>query len=276
MKLYLSLNEPGSGELKIPMGTTAAVDAVAGKIVGARYRGEDRGGFIIENIVETDASAAEKEGRWKELSGRGIMAILDDAIVWDYDPIFGMDDVEQVRHFVARSKGDIMYTLITEARDIRGCYPNLTCTFDDAVDSDGNAWTDSENLDIKAGTSHLDVMRQLAALGLDFEMKHDTALGTLDLYAYKNGRGSDVSDAIHFRVGHNCINVTDAEQSSEIRNALIVAIPNPAYPWSIQSDAASIAAYRRRESFLSAADAPNAAAGTVFGTAELNRLKSIH
>src|SRR3990172_3962387 len=69
--LYLELNEPGSGSVKIPLYSTAAALVESGMFCQLSYRGSVRGGFLVEHITSQEADASENGGRWMTLSGRG-------------------------------------------------------------------------------------------------------------------------------------------------------------------------------------------------------------
>jgi hypothetical protein len=279
-KLYLQLNEPGSGEISIPLDNPAAVDIAILKLIELNYRGERRGGFFVENIDKTNVDSSEGMGRWVQASGRGMLAILEEAIIWDWFT----DDIELIRHFVAMPKAAMLWTLLDEAHNKqvniygaimdRKCFPLLTWDFTMTHDSLGVPWTDSEDMEFKVGTSLLDVLRQIAALGIDFDIDRNWIDGTLRLHAYANGLGGDVSDDVHFRLGYNCTQVTDSEAGGEIRNAFMVNFPDPVYPWVVLTDVPSINKYRRRENFLQAFNASNAATAGAYGQAELDALKN--
>lgn len=79
--LYLELNEPGSGELKVPLLSTSAALITSGQFVRALYRGAIRGGFFVENISKSQVNAGEGGELWTAVSGRGPLAIFERALV---------------------------------------------------------------------------------------------------------------------------------------------------------------------------------------------------
>jgi len=81
--LYLEFQEPGSGEIRIPLDSAIASSVSNGQFVVCNYRGSARSGFFIDNLKKTEADKGETAGRWLSISGRGPLAILDDAITWD-------------------------------------------------------------------------------------------------------------------------------------------------------------------------------------------------
>ena len=50
--LYLVLNEPGSGELKIPLGSALAGSVASGQFAQCSHRGAMRGGFLVGNTSQ--------------------------------------------------------------------------------------------------------------------------------------------------------------------------------------------------------------------------------
>jgi len=80
--LYLERNEPGSGELKVPLLSNSAALIQSGQFVRCKYRGSIRGGFFVENINKSLVNSGEGGELWTSISGRGALALLDDAVVW--------------------------------------------------------------------------------------------------------------------------------------------------------------------------------------------------
>lgn len=256
--LYLALNEPGSGELKIPLDSLSAAATSSGKFALASYRGGVRGGMFVENIGTFDADASEGGGRWMSISGRGAMAMLDKV------KIAGDGTTATTRDFTAVTKGSILKTLIDEAV-ARGALSAFSYTFTATVDSSSVAWTDSETYKLNVGMSYLEVVHQFAKTGIDFECVYSTGAGFV-LKAYKNGIGTDKSETIYFRVGTNCEEVHSDERGNELENALTVAWKDGQV---LLEDATSIAAYGRQEGFLDAKIAQTASSATTYGAAVL-------
>jgi hypothetical protein len=146
--LYFEMSEPGSGELKIPLDSTAAGIVANGMFAALYYRGAYRGGFLIDNISKDLARAGEYGDRWMSISGRGALALLDEAII--YDDGTGASS----REFTAKTKGYILKTMIDEAK-ARGALAVLTYDFSATEDSAATPWTDSESFKFNAGLSLL-------------------------------------------------------------------------------------------------------------------------
>jgi hypothetical protein len=260
--LYFEIDEPGSGELRLPLNTTKAGQIASGMFAECFYRGASRGGMFIENIKETEADAGEYGGRWMSVSGRGPLALLEDAIVWDDGT------TSTAREFTSVTKASILITLITEAK-ARGGLANLTYDFSASVDTASVSWTDSEHYKLPVGTSLLDVARQFAKTGgFDFEINLSGA--NFVLSAYAAGSGADLSETIYMRTGTNCEEVSSDERGDGINNALRVKYKAG---YLTVSDSTSITNRRRREKLLSLEQAQTSASATTYASAKIAQTK---
>ena len=253
-QLYLQLDEPGSGTLKMPLDCETASWITTGQFARASYRGAVRGGFFIENISR---DSGEAETRMMTISGRGILAVLDDAIVWDngsFDSTRTLSDV---------TMAGAMITLIDEAQ-ARGCFPDLAYDFTALLDTDGSSWVDSQSLDLTVGKSLLAVERDFADNGIDFDISLETD-GTYTLHAYL-AQGSDKSATVYMRTGQNCEELSSEELGGEIKNAIRLKYSRG---YTYVSDATSITNYRRRETLQNEESAGNSASARTFGQSSL-------
>jgi hypothetical protein len=260
--LYLELNEPGSGNIKIPLLSSAAALVESGQFVRAKYRGELRGGFFVENISRSEVNSGEGGELWTGLSGRGPLSLFDRAKVWTDG------STESTREFTAMTKAGILIALITEAQ-ARGVLTEVTYDFTDTVDTDSAAWTDSETMQFSVGKSYLDVIREMAEMGIDFQM---TVVedGTFNLSAYSTEYGTDKSETVYFRRGSNCVEVSRSELGAEIANAILVKHDGG---YTYAGDSTSITNRGRREVILDAHDALNSDNALTYGTAKLEFMK---
>ena len=209
--LYLLLNEPGTGELKIPLDSALAGSVAEGQFAQCSYRGEVRGGFFIELKSKGEADAGEGGGQWISISGRGAMAILEEAMIWNNGTL------AKTRKFQNETLAGILIQLIGEAQG-RGALPGLTWDFTASEDSEGAPWAEENNLQLNVGMNLLETVRRFSTYGIDFLM--NCAEGGFVLSAYKNKIGSDKHSTLYFRVGTNCTEVTSDTQVAEIENAL--------------------------------------------------------
>ena len=261
--LYLELNEPGSGNVSVPLLSASAALIESGQFVRAKYRGALRGGFFVENISRSQVNAGEGGELWTSVSGRGALSILDRAKVWT-------DGTNATtREFTDMTKADILITLIEEAQD-RGTITNLTYDFTATDDTDSTAWTDSETMQFSVGKSYLDVVREMAELGIDFWITVETD-GTFNLSAYSDPYGTDKSETMFFRRGSNCVEVSNTETGAEIANALLIKYDGG---YSYTSDSTSITNRGRREGIVDAIDAFNSDHALTYGAARLTYLKN--
>lgn len=262
MNLYLELNEPGSGEVSIPANSPAAALLTEGQFIRAKYRGAIRGGFFVENIKKGIAGSGEAGDEIWSVKGGGALVVLDDAIVDDDG------SGASTRGFSNMTKAAILIAMINEAK-ARGLLTNVNPDFTATQDSESVAWTDSETLDIPVGTSLLDLTRQFASTGIDFDMALQTN-GTFTFQAFKNGKGDDLSNTIFFRVGVNCEEVTDTNLGTGIKNALLLKYRNG---FARAVDSASVTAYRRREKIYNVESAQTPESASTFGAAVLSTVK---
>jgi hypothetical protein len=129
-----------------------------------------------------------------QASGRSIIAILDQAIVY---PQGGVGSTTTSYSFSGASPGAIMHTLITAAQ-ARGCFPSLQMSFTSGQDSSGAAWTQGFTTSFDAGTSLLVLLGNMAQGGLvDFNMTGTT----LNLYNPGTTLATDRSPSVFIRRG---------------------------------------------------------------------------
>jgi len=154
--------------------------------------------------------------------------------------------------FAGETFGAILSTLIDRAQ-ARGAITDLTYDFDGTVDSQGNPWPNTFDLSFHAGTSLLDVWRQLVALGLEGTMSHD-----LKLSAFVDMARDRTADVILRKGSHFLGDVVDLGHFVDLRTRFLVEgaggrlveVTNPALE--------AIPTIGRREGFLSMATSDTA------------------
>jgi hypothetical protein len=303
-RLYLQLNEPGSGEITLPLDSAQASAITLDSWVDLTYRGDSLGGFWVENIDKNYTDPQENGARKFHATGRGAMAILDDAILWDW--MTPAD--ENVRYFkdppdgsvvALTKKGAILNQIFNEAITAqtnysgdtmdRQCFHDalgthiLTWDFSATADSDSTVWdaAEDEDIQIRIGKSYLDILRQFVALGqptapntFEVNSTHDKSTGVTNISIHQAPIGVSAANAnVHLRVGHNCTLAAEKESGKDIRNAVLIesAVFRTAY--ENVTDPTSITTHRRREVLLQAASANSSTTATSYGTAELTHLK---
>ena len=304
-QLYLKKNDTGSGQLSIPITDScyqylSTYANAIGHFVGLNYRGSYRGGFLVENWEVVSSNSSEYAGLAVTITGRGELALIDDAVLWDWwTP--GIDDI---RYFGVNNAmpdgghtvpmGEIMYKVLSEARDYqtnpsgqhltRYCwnYPpgagagtlQLLWDFSATVDSNSVAWSDRNDLEFRVMTSLLDMLKQFTVAQYDCTITRSAATGQFTLHMYNARIGNDYTNSIAFKVGVNCM-ATDLKASgSEVRNSLLLEFTNPVNPFTEVHDNTSIGVYRRRESGLQCANCSTSTTAAVYGTAELQTTKN--
>lgn len=295
-KLYLQLNDTGTGNLTIHGSDNLANTIALDQYVNLTYNGNSDYGFFIEHIEYTDGDEKEIAGQVITISGPGNMALLADAVEWDWMT----PGIEDVRHWGTADiitpyktgapvpAGMILYHLLDEAENDqtlpwnpaihinRYCWNwppgaagtlQLTWDFDDVNDSSGNPWTDAIDIDLRVGTSLLDILRQFAALGYDFICSFDS--GVFKLSAYPEPAGNDLTGSFYFYISGNVTKAIRIYDSTTLTNADLVEFTDPASPFVVVEDATSQLAHRRRESLLQASNATSATTATTYGTKEM-------
>lgn len=257
---YVQLNEPGSGNFEISTGSSLSSSVESDAFADVFYRGSSRGGFLVENISRAHANSSEGGGRTVTASGRGSLALMEDAIVWD-------DGTGSTERTFSGTQAATLITLMQEAQN-RGGLQNIIWDFSATNDTDSVAWTDDEDLVLTVGTSLLDVIRQISDNGIDFDISRSGDEFTL--HAYKNGAGSDKSSTVYFRVGQNCEEVSSDEVGGDIRNVLKTKYEGG---YTTVSNSASILARRRREGLLDARYAQSTSTARTFAAAHLDGKK---
>lgn len=259
--LYIEINEPGSGSLKIPLNAPIASQITEGQIVRCHYGGEARGGFFVDNIRREKANNREGGGQWLSISGRGILSILDDAIIWD-------DGTGASTRAFSGTLASILITLINENK-ARGIITNLEVDFDAMEDSEGETWTDNEKLELTVGQSLLDFVRDISRRGIEFSIDIENN-GDFTLHAFKNEIGENKSNSVYMRIGLNCEEVKEERIGTKIKNDLLAKYRDG---FVRAVDNASISAYRRRAEILNIDAAQSALSASTYAAAVLQGKK---
>lgn len=301
-RLYLERNEAGSGSLKVySLGSVAELIGF-NQFVLCKYRGAIRGGFFIDNINETSVSQGEGTDLWTEISGRGALAFLSQAII----PSFGTSPTVAT---AVTTKGNIIRTGLVLAK-ARGCFPVVTWDFGNILDSASVAWVDTESMEFTVGKNYLEILRTFVGMGVHFdvsinyssaptpanpaipdgtpmgfllEMTYTGEPGTPEgppsvaefvLHAYKDVRGTDKSDTLFLRRGVNVIEASKQVSGVDLVNAVTAKYGfGDSVGYVTVEDATSISTYGRHEVMIDATDTNTLLSATAFANAELAKLK---
>lgn len=203
----------------------------------------DGNGFteVARYLYEQDTyDQAMAESAIVQASGRGIVALLDQAIVY---PQGGVGSTTTSYSFTGSSPGAIMYTLITAAK-ARGCFPSLNMSFTSGQDSSGNAWAHGFTNSFQAGTSLLTLLTTLAQGGLcDFNMSGST----LNLYNPNTTLGTDRSTTVFLRRGRE-VETMPAQRDRTQLGTVMLAIGDNGL--NVERTASTLGSLGRYEKYL--------------------------
>jgi hypothetical protein len=247
------LNAPGAGQFSInafAMSDTERSAIVNGNLVLCQINGIDYFKWIIENIKPTDVSTGERGDGKIDVSGRGILALLKDAIIYP-EQLLSYPTLK--RDFVSTSFAWALITFLNEAQ-ARGCLPGVTWDFTFARDSFGVDWNDITDYSFNVGENLLNVVD-----------KGSNQLGICDIYMDTNlcihayikkapafGKGTDMSNSIIFRPGQAIMSLSSFFNSPDIFNVAFVEGKDGLC--TIVSDSESITLYGRKETYLKVGD----------------------
>lgn len=206
----------GSFLLSVDDPKATALLLQSGNLVKIKLAGSYVYSFWIENPKVVVASVDGKAGKHWTLGGRGLEAYLERGGVY---PV-GWPTVTATEHvFTGATFGTILGDMIDLAV-ARGAMPDLTYDFTDTLDSHGEAWDQAINLTVRAGTSILDLWRQLIGLGMESRMTTDLKLQAFDMSRHKE-------QAVIFREGYHLRGEVVRElQDASLRSRVLVSGAN--------------------------------------------------
>ncbi len=254
------LDAEGSFSFSVPV--EEAGDLEVGSIVKfalGNYSSE----YVFAGVVDTvklEKAGATTGGvsRVYDVSGRGVRARLEDAVVY---PSGG----ETTRTFSAASAGSILRTLVLEAQ-ARGALAGFTLSFTASVDSNGDAYTDTLNIEEQVGATISQVAANLQELICDVWVDPDLTINVV------NHRGDDLTVGVNpvtLRVGGSVSELSE-ELAGPIRNTVLIASGTNGETFTTRTNAGSVSTYGRRETFVSLANTSDAAVVTLAGDQVLN------
>jgi hypothetical protein len=254
------LDAEGSFSFSVPV--EEAGDLAVGSVVKFAL-GDYSIEYVFAGVVETvklEKAGATTGGvsRVYDVSGRGLRARLDDAVVY---PSGG----DTTRTFTSVSAGSILRTLVLEAQ-ARGALSGFTLSFSASTDSNGDAYTDTLSIEEQVGATLGQVADNLQELICDIWVDPDLTVNLV------NERGDDLTtgvDPVTLRVGGSVSELSE-ELAGPIRNTVLIASGTNGATFTTRTNAGSISTYGRRETFVSLANTSDAAVVTLAGDQVLN------
>lgn len=247
------LNAPGAGQFEIrtfAMTEDERSMIKNGNFVVCRINGIDQFKWVIENIKPTEVAPGERGAEKLEVSGRGILSILKDAIIY---PLDYPNQTSLERPFASVTAANVFLTLLMEAQG-RGALSHIKWDFTTEADSLGRPWDDAYDYSFHAGQDLLQAAEKFTnGLGI-FDLYMDPYM-TLHAYSKRApsfGKGTDVSDKVVFRPGQALMKLNSFYNSPDIINAALVEGKDGEI---IEvSDGLSVGLYGRREGYLQSKD----------------------
>lgn len=274
--LQQELNKPGSASFRInrhdPKATSAVVDRenLAKLKVGGKYRFAF---WMRERKIEVLQEGEEEQEYWS-IGGPGALQYVDRGEMWTVsylgdNPIGGVWDLGNA--FGGNSVGQMARRVIDEQlAKTPSPMGLLTTNWTYDVDSQGNAWSDSADLEVNVGDNVLDVLGLLTGLGLDIRMRHDLLLEAF----VELGRHYDVASApelpVVFRGGQNVTTSLSRRSQGGIASRALVKGAGDAVVEVVRPDIEADPYVGRREIFLSVSNAKDATTMQRAGEAELS------
>lgn len=238
-----SLNDTGSFTLTYAYsGTNAALLTTDSfRQLAVFIDGTERYRFLIEEDTWKEVGDSNRGSEFT-VSGRGLAAWLSQSTVY---PRFGIGTSPASVGFSSANAGLIMKFFIDAAK-ARGCYPNLTYSFTNTLDTSGAAWAASAaNIVFPAGKDVLAVLDTLVEQGLcDYRMNGNA----LQLYNAGATMAQDKSATVVLRAGLDIAELNRKRTRRDLGTAWLVQGDNEVTVE--RSDSAAITAYGRVEKSL--------------------------
>jgi hypothetical protein len=205
------------------------------------------GNHVISAWVDNAAQLADNPGGFLFVMGTATSAgDLDTVIVRS-------DTTAWLVHPAASPPGwpaaHILGTLLTEAQTAGDLTTAVTWDFTDTLDSDGNAWTDAQDVQIPVGEDLLTTAMRWAGTVLDLNMTPDLVVQA------RLRRGSDVSATVEFTDGVDVMALAPSARYGPIRNVVRAQWSGG---WVEAEDSTSVAVHGRRVTTLAVGDAGSA------------------
>jgi hypothetical protein len=210
VSFYAQLSGLGSFRFRLPREDPKSASLSAGDIIEFRVRAIPAFWGIVEEIAEDIAA----EPQIVEVSGRGILARLEKALV--YPDALGKLD----RDFPSGTIGSIFLGLLLEFETRGGGLP-FAWDFSADYDSAGQPWGQTWAVRYRAGMTLKDVLEHLAGLGADFYF--DPVGKRLRLF---KKAGANRSESIAFFEGKNLLRLRRRRSILDTVSAVLAVGPD--------------------------------------------------
>jgi hypothetical protein len=209
VSFYAQLSGLGSFRFRLPREDPKSASLSAGDIIEFRVRAIPAFWGIVEEIAEDIAA----EPQVMEVSGRGILARLEKALVYP-DASGNLD-----RDFPSGTIGSIFLTLLLEFETRGGGLPFIW-DFSADYDSAGQPWGQTWAVRYRAGMTLKDVLEHLAGLGAEFYF--DPVGKRLRLF---KKAGANRSESIAFFEGKNLLRLRRRRSILDTVSAVLAVGP---------------------------------------------------
>lgn len=258
------LSDVGSGKVVVATSDVPATVFARDHIWRILWEGAER--FAFRGEMVEDVTVTDDEVRRRTVTGRGLAHDLETAIVYPLG--LGTDAPIANRPFSATTRAGIVGTLLAEAH-ARGAAPGISAAaWTSSRDSQGVAWTDTNALEVAAGTSLLQLVTDYGDLTWDWHVDPD---GGLRLAQHL---GTDRSGQVVLHPAGSVVEATATTDRRTLADVVLVEDGNGGF--TEQVDATALAAWGRKEQFANAADAVDQASRANVGYRLLQLWKSEH
>lgn len=243
---YLAeLNGVGAGRFVLSAADPTAAVVAPQQIVRVDVGNSTVGHWIVEKIEEVLISEGDASGHVLTVSGRGLLATLEKALVYAFGYPIEPGTAQELAFWPSFGAG--WFGVLNGAVDLP-----FDFGFDTADDSNKEPWPEDIDTSVKCNASMLDVFQTMAALGIEMMLEpgDTTMLAAPHL-------GEDRTEEVIFRQGRDVQYLKCTRYSGDLANA-VMAIEGPA-SYVPYTDAASIAAYGRLEAAIDTSTKTDAA-----------------
>lgn len=270
LKLQIPLSDIGMGSLTIdlddsiftaPLPAGVSGDLLANEnLVKCYFNGVLRQQFFMEEYKEGHVDGSEV--RTLAISGRASAKVAEEATVLPPGyPAFTAKDHTWTTTPVMKAWRD----LLAEAQ-ARGALPFVSTLFSDTGDTASVSWTDSSNLSVPPGGDLLQLLQRFRdAANVEWVMNTNFQLDARVNYGYHR------EDKVRFQVSADQLEYTISRSRRSIRNVILAEGGDGGISQAI--DSGSAAQWRRREAYVTAGDAKDAATRGTFAAATLFQQK---